>query len=134
MKNTALAAEINESIESDCLGELKTETGFQESTTWLFPFHKALTKIRFHPAELPITGFQVQPIARPTVPNKIFVKQLKQIGLIGIAVFFEPVLVCITGGVFIAGFQCRGLNLDGGNDGGWQGNAGRLDTCRCGFP
>ena len=97
------------------LGESKTEAGLEIGTTRSLQFHRAFPDTEFAMNNFSVSGFNIHPLAHPPSRTQSFVNKLKQIALIGIALFFEKGIRCKTGGILIVGRQPRHPVLEAGN-------------------
>jgi len=70
-------------------GESKAETGLEAGKTWSLQFRCVFCDAGFNHANLSVSGCDIHPFACPPVRVQFFVNQLKQIALIGTALFFE---------------------------------------------
>src|ERR1035437_2519949 len=68
---------------------IKTETGLEVGKTWSLQFRCVFPDAGFELTNLSVSGCDIHPFARLPVRAQFFVNQLKQIALIGTALFFE---------------------------------------------
>jgi len=90
MKNTVRGSvETGGSPGENSFGESKAKTGLDVGATRPFQFRRTFSDAGFKLTNLSVTGCDIHPFARPPVRVQFRVNQLKQIVLIGTALFFE---------------------------------------------